>query len=247
MSAGSAPPPAGPPLVDAPPPAPEGPRERGSWGPVRVLAGLGVLLALTLLGAVVGSFFDPDLDSLGARLYLQAVLAAGLVGVAFLAAGERGAASPRALGLGESHRSPVVPVLIALGVYLASAMAIGALLDPEQEDVTRELGWGESTVGDVLSFALIVLAAPLGEEVFFRGFMFAGIRSRAPFVVAGAISAAVWGLFHYTGPGSWPVVLQLTIFGFVLAWLYERTGSIRAPLFLHAANNLLAFMVLTSQ
>lgn len=229
-----------PPGAAPPPPA------RGAWGPVRVLAGLGVLLAATLLAAILGSFFDPDLESLGVRLYLQAVLAVALVAVAFLAAGERGPAAPGALGLGRSLRSPVVPVVIAVVAYLLAANVIYQLLEPEQEDLTRELGFGQSTLGDIASFALIVLAAPLAEEIFFRGFMFAGLRWRAPFALAALVSSGIWGLFHYTGPGSWGVVLQLTVFGVILCWLYERTGSIRAPIFLHGVNNLIAFWVATS-
>lgn len=219
---------------------------RGSWGPVRVLAGLGVLLATLLFAAVLGSFFDPDLESLGAKLYLQAALAVTLVGVAFLAAGERGPATMAQLGLGRSLRSPIVPVVIAVAVYLVAANVIYQLFQPEQEDVTRELGFGQSTLGDIASFVLIVLAAPLAEEIFFRGFMFAGIRWRASFAVAALASSGVWGLFHFTGADSWPVVLQLTVFGVILCWLYERTGSIRGPIFLHAVNNLIAFIVATS-
>ena len=217
-------------VTSTPPPGADEPGDpRGSWGPVKVLAGLGVLLALTIFAGVTAAIFDPELESLGAKLYLQAVLAASMIAVAFVAAGENGPAGPRALGLGPSLRSPVVPALIAVGTYLVVAVVITSLFQPEQEDVTRELGFGQSAFGDMASFFLIVIAAPLAEEIFFRGFMFAGIRSRAPFAVAAAVSAGVWGLFHYTGPGSLAVVLQLSLFGVILCWLYERTGSIRAP------------------
>jgi len=60
------------------------------------------------------------------------------------------------------------------------------------------------------------------------------------------ISASIWGLFHYTGPGSWGVVLQLAVFGAWLAWLYERTGSIWPTIAVHAFNNAIAFAILTS-
>ena len=60
------------------------------------------------------------------------------------------------------------------------------------------------------------------------------------------ISSCVWGLFHYTGPDSWGVVLQLSIFGLALAWLYERTGSIWPTIAVHALNNAIAFALLTS-
>lgn len=219
---------------------------RGEWGVARTFAGLGVLLAVILFAAVIGALFDPDLESLAVKLYLQAALAVALVGVAILAVSGSSRERARALGLGSSERSPFVPVLIAIGMYLAAAIVIAALLEPEQEDVTRELGFGQSTLGDIASFVLIVIAAPLGEEIFFRGFLFAGIRHSAPFAVAALTAAGVWALFHYTGPGSWPVVLQLAAFGVVLSWLYERTGSLRAPIFLHALNNLIAFIVVTS-
>jgi membrane protease YdiL (CAAX protease family) len=42
------------------------------------------------------------------------------------------------------------------------------------------------------------------------------------------------------------VVVQLTVFGLALAWLYERTGSLWPPMALHVLNNALAFAVLTS-
>jgi membrane protease YdiL (CAAX protease family) len=42
------------------------------------------------------------------------------------------------------------------------------------------------------------------------------------------------------------VVLQLAVFGVILAWLYERTGSLWPTIAVHALNNALAFAILTS-
>jgi len=91
-----------------------------------------------------------------------------------------------------------------------------------------------------------VIAAPLSEELFFRGFIFGGLRNRLSFPVAAVFSAAIFGLFHYTGPDSIAVVPQLALLGFALAWLYEKTGSIYPPIAVHAVNNALAFAILTS-
>jgi membrane protease YdiL (CAAX protease family) len=88
--------------------------------------------------------------------------------------------------------------------------------------------------------------APVTEEVFFRGFMFNGLRRGTSFAVAALVSAAIWGVFHYTGEGSWGVVLQLTVFGIVLAWLYERTGSVYPTIAVHGFNNAVAFAILMS-
>ena len=58
--------------------------------------------------------------------------------------------------------------------------------DPEQSDVADQLGFDSSTIAAIVAGLLIVVVAPFCEEIFFRGFFFAGLRSRLPFWVAGA-------------------------------------------------------------
>ena len=191
---------------------------------------------------------DPDLEALGSVLALQALSALSFVGVAFALGGVEGRtlAAPAWLGLRRPLRSPWGPAAAAYGIYFACAIAIALLLSPQQDDVTRELGFGEGRLAaDIAVGLLIVVAAPLGEEVFFRGFMFGGLRRRTPWLVAALLSGGLWGLFHLPG-GSWGVVLQLSIFGVLLGWLYERTGSIWPGIAVHAVNNALAFAVLAS-
>ena len=228
------------PAVSAPPNA------SATWGGARVLAGLGLLLVITVLAAGIASAFDPDIETLGAVLVLQAVLAAAMVYVPFQVAGRDGLARPAALGLGPSLRSPVRTAVLGYLAYLACALVVSALLSPEQEDITRELGIDEGALGAIAAFFLIVVAAPVAEEIFFRGFMFGGIRSHGSFLIAALISSGIWGLFHYTGSDSWPVVLQLSLFGVILCAVYERTGSIRPTIVLHMLNNAIAFAVLAS-
>jgi uncharacterized protein len=248
MSEPSVPPPPPPP----PPEATTAPSEdRGQlpdsgWGPGQTLVGLAVLLAVTLIQVSVIAAFDPDLESLAARLVLQTLLALSLVGVAFLLTNPGQLTQPSLLGLRSALVPPWKPATLAYLVYIGCAIAIAALIQPEQEDVTEELGYGESGLADVAVGVLIVGIAPITEEIFFRGFMFAGLRRKLPFIAAALISAGVWGLFHYTGPGTWGVVLQLAVFGVILAWLYERTGSLWPTIAVHALNNALAFAILTS-
>ena len=239
----SAPPPGGPDDEARPQAAGQLP---GGWGATRVLAGLGALLLLTLLQVVVITAFDPDIDSLGARLALQLALALTLVGVAFFAAGEGSLADPAELGLRRSRVPPFKPAALAYLVYIVCAITIALAIQPEQEDVTEELGYGEGGFANIIVGVLIIGVAPFTEEIFFRGFMFAGLRRALPFAAAAAISGGLWGLFHYTGAGTWGVVLQLFAFGLVLSWLYERTGSIWPPIAVHALNNAIAFAILTS-
>jgi membrane protease YdiL (CAAX protease family) len=116
---------------------------------------------------------------------------------------------------------------------------------PEQTDVTEQLGFDESTLAAIVAGALIVAVAPFAEELFFRGFFFAGLRGRLPFPIAAVGSGILFGAVHLDG-ANLIAALQLTILGVILAWLYERTGSLWAPIALHAVNNSIAFSVLVT-
>ena len=216
------------------------------WGPARVLAGLALLLVATLFQVAIVSAFDPELESIGARLAIQVGLAVALLAVAFFAATPGTLTGRGELGLRRSLISPFKPAALAYLAYIGCAILIALLIQPEQDDVTEALGFGENPAADIAVGFLIIGVAPVTEEIFFRGFMFAGLRRGLPFAAAAAVSAGLWGMFHFTGPGTWGVVLQLAVFGVILCWLYERTGSIWPPIAVHAVNNALAFAILTS-
>jgi membrane protease YdiL (CAAX protease family) len=194
------------------------------------------------------SAFDPGPLSLAGRLVAQALLAMTLVGIAFIVAAGAGGgmASPNALGLRRPLRSPLGLAAAAYLGYVAIALVYSALVRPEQEDVTRDLGLGSGAFGTIAAGLLIVVAAPISEEIFFRGFIFGGLRRRLSFPAAAVLSGVIFGLFHFTGPDSIGVVPQLAFLGFALAWLYEETGSIYPAIAVHAVNNALAFAILAS-
>jgi uncharacterized protein len=220
------------------------------WGPGRVMGGLLVTLLLILAAGAVAVAIEPDLDALGAVLALQATVAAIFIAVAFFAARPGSdVASPAQLGLRHPLRPAIKASVLAYLIYIACALVITAVLDPEQEDIARELGLGEGVLESIAAGFLIIVVASVSEEVFFRGFVFAGLRRSMPFAVAALISAFVWALLHFNPDnpgGSWGVVVQLTVLGVALAWLYERTGSVWPPIAVHAVNNALAFAVLAS-
>jgi membrane protease YdiL (CAAX protease family)/uncharacterized RDD family membrane protein YckC len=242
VAGGPAPPPGEPPTPEKVP---------ATWGPGRVAVGIVVLLVLSLVEVGIVSAFDPSLDSLAARLVAQAMLAATLVGVAFGVAADRGfpgtSAAPRwRLGLRRPLRSSLGITAAAYVAYLVFALVYSALVHPHQRDITRDLGFGHGDLGTVVAGILIIGAAPISEEIFFRGFIFGGFRRRLSFPVAAILSAVIFGLFHYTGSGSIAVVPQLAFLGLAFAWVYEETGSIYPTIGLHMLNNAFAFAVLTS-
>jgi membrane protease YdiL (CAAX protease family) len=218
----------------------------GAWGVNRILIALFVAVGAVLIGIGIVSAFDPDLESEGASLAAQGVVALSLIGVAV---GFARASSPggpfSSLGFRRAGWAAIGLAFAAWFGYVIVAAQIAPLLQPEQQDVTRNLGVDEGTLSLVIAGFLIVVAAPFSEEIFFRGFMFAGLRRRIPLWPAAAVSAAFWGLLHLSG-GNFGVAAQLTIFGLLLAWLYEQTGSLWPPIVAHAFNNALAFTLLVT-
>lgn len=84
----------------------------------------------------------------------------------------------------------------------------------------------------LLAFLAIVMA-PLAEETIFRGFMFGTMRQfwgRWPAII---ISSVVFALIHSHIPAL-PGLFILAVF---LTLVYERTGSLWAPIMLHAIFN----------
>lgn len=81
-----------------------------------------------------------------------------------------------------------------------------------------------------------IVIAPVAEELFFRGivqsYLRQYLRSRRRAMVLGA---AFFGMAHYTQP---QVVLPMVALGLILGYLYERKGSLVAPLACHVAFNL---------
>lgn len=221
-----------------------GVRGYATWGPWVALGGtvlalvLGLVFALPVI-AIQGGSTD-DLDTV-ARILLQVFTAAGFLIAPFLIAaqGRAGGLRPAARRLGFISFRPGQAarwIGIAIVVYLAFAyLWAGIFGEPEQEDIAGELGplWTQ--------VLLIVILAPISEEVCFRGFLFGGFRRRFPLPVAALGAGLVFGLLHYTT--GWSTVPQLAVLGAVFAVVYDRTGSLWPPIIFHAINN--AFVLTT--
>jgi len=89
----------------------------------------------------------------------------------------------------------------------------------------------------LLLFVLVV--APLGEEMFFRGFVFTGLRGRLGFPLASGLSAALFALAHVM-PLSMPVLFAV---GLGTAAMLERHRSLAICLVTHATFNLVSLLL----
>jgi membrane protease YdiL (CAAX protease family)/uncharacterized RDD family membrane protein YckC len=250
-----APPPPPPPVPPPPPPAESGrrtpSREEGvgiptpSWTLGQLLIAIPcALVGLVLLTGVVLAF-DPDGDSTAAELVAQGLVAAVLIGTAVAFASQGAVGNPLArLGIRPFTLYGAGLALAAYGAYIGFIGTFYApFIQPEQQDITTDLGVDESTLAAIVGGILIVVLAPISEEIFFRGFFFGALRTRLTLWPAAAISATVFGLLHLSS-GDLSVVPPLVILGMLLAWLYEYNGSLGPPIMLHMINNAIAYSVL---
>jgi membrane protease YdiL (CAAX protease family) len=204
-----------------------------------VILALGTGVVMGIPAAIVGAKPGGDLTTFG-NVGVQLATAVGFLLVPMAIAAQRGAATMREvlLRLGVRRFKPSTAAkwtAAAIGAYLLFAFVYSALIvEPKQEDIAD--GFGPVPV----QILLIAIAAPISEEICFRGMLFGGLRERLPRVVAALLAGLIFGGLHaLTGVTAVP---PLIFFGFVLALLYEETGSILPCILLHMLNNSVALL-----
>jgi membrane protease YdiL (CAAX protease family) len=179
---------------------------------------------------------DDSLSTLG-NVLSQIATALGFLLVPMALAAMRGAKGPREifarLGLRAFRPSALKWMGLTVVLYLAFNVFYSAVItEPHQQDIAK--GFGAIPI----QILLIVVAAPVSEEICFRGMLFGGLREKLPRVAAALICGLIFGALHaITGISAVP---PLVVFGFLLALLYERTGSIVPGMLLHMLNNIVA-------
>ncbi len=91
--------------------------------------------------------------------------------------------------------------------------------------------------GDPIALSMFFLtasiAAPVFEEIFFRGFLLPSLTRYVPVGWAIGLSALIFAMAHL----SLSEVLPLTVLGSVLGFVYTRSRSLLAPILLHSLWN----------
>ncbi len=112
----------------------------------------------------------------------------------------------------------------------------------EQEWILSIVDQGGSRLVGLAIFAILI--APLGEELFFRRYLFEGLDRSAGRVWAYGASTLIFALVHLNPPA----LVSYCLTGLILAAVYERTRSLTAAFATHGCFNAmsLAQLVLTS-
>jgi membrane protease YdiL (CAAX protease family) len=126
-------------------------------------------------------------------------------------------------------------VLVAL---LIAEVALEAVLHATREQGLEPSRWEpDRAVPFALNAAVVVLVAPLVEELTFRGVGFAVLSRFGPLVAVVGTSAA-FAAAHGLIAGF----LALFLFGLAVGFLRLRTGSVYPGMLLHACFNALALV-----
>lgn len=225
---------------------------------------LWTIVAQVVVGvAVLASRADVGSDLVGVTvsLVVQGVTLAGVL--VWLALRSR--LSWRLLG-------PLPPRLrdlwVGSGVGVAGFVIVTLLLlladqlwgevEPPDQPLTRMIG--EGGLVTLLVVVVAVLAAPVVEEVVFRGLLFQAIRERAGVFPAMGLSALIFGAVHLpqiveveaeTGlveginVAALPSIAGLAILGFWFAGAFHRTGRLGVVVAAHATFNGIALALLS--
>lgn len=145
--------------------------------------------------------------------------------------------------LAEVFRCHRISVLAVVGVLIATCGAIIVLSEVDNlvrlvlpppkwlEDLMRQLAFAPERLW--ASVFLLVIVAPVTEEIMFRGLILRGFLTRFGVFKAFLLSSMLFGAIHLN---PWQFVSATTL-GMMFAWWYARTQSLIPCLIGHALTN----------
>jgi membrane protease YdiL (CAAX protease family) len=136
-------------------------------------------------------------------------------------------------------------LLLVVGFMVASLVqtALGHE-GTAQPSLTFDLQHGK-VLTLVALWILMVIAAPIAEELLFRGLLYRGMaESRIGVFGSIVVSSIVFGLVHYPGFG-WSRVFATGLVGVLFVWLRWRNGNLGTCIVAHAVTNTIGASMLT--
>jgi membrane protease YdiL (CAAX protease family) len=100
---------------------------------------------------------------------------------------------------------------------------------------------GETIGSGVWAIVLSVVAAPVFEEIFFRGLVLEQAARRWSSGRAVMVSALLFGLVHLP---NLPQAINAAVMGLVMGYIYISTRSLPSVIVIHAVNNAVAYLFL---
>ena len=136
--------------------------------------------------------------------------------------------------------SPVA--FIASTILAAGLVALFQIFPWFNAEQAQNLGFSVYMSGGerVIAFIILVVVAPIVEELIFRGWLYGQLRKRANVITSILVTSILFGIMHF----QWNVGINVFALSVVLCGLREITGTIYAGILTHMIKNGVAFYLL---
>ena len=150
----------------------------------------------------------------------------------------------RRLQQGFAYKLPDKKSIALIGLLgMSAAVSVNAIVSisglayfsPKYQQVSQIIYSG----GIFMEIVSAVIAAPILEELLFRGMIYRRLRDFCNAKLAIIISAVFFGAFH----GNLVQFVYAFIIGLMLAYVYEKMKTIWAPIVFHVGANLLSVLI----
>jgi len=138
----------------------------------------------------------------------------------------------RKIGLGIVSYLTALPALLAV-ILIVLGVAKLVNYEPEPQKIFEIFYSPISKRLLIFSTLFVAIGGPIAEEVFFRGFFYPALKKITNAPVGILLSSGIFALLHSNIVGFFPIMAL----GVLLAWLYERTGSLIPSMVAHIIHN----------
>lgn len=215
-----------------------------TWGDMLAVIGIYLLatvatsIVVAIIAAVSGGAGDlAERISSGPMSVLSYALSMGLTIVGTLIYKKLRRGEGKAFRLSMRGFNPML-ILWGFVLILITGIVIEPLLELFPESFLKMVdqmgmhgGW---------SILMLVILAPVMEEVLFRGILLESVRSKYNSGRAIVVSALMFGVIHFI-PQQ---VVNAFVIGLILGFIYVRTDSLWPVIIIHALNNAMAYVVM---
>ncbi|NMA02670.1 MAG: CPBP family intramembrane metalloprotease [Clostridia bacterium] len=154
----------------------------------------------------------------------------------------------KALGLVRNRLGYWLKIGLLNGIVLfISVVFLGALInylvpiEVDPQPITEIILKAETSWEIFIPFLVTAIFAPISEELYFRGLLYPALRRRIGVKWGIIVTSLIFGGLHYDLVRMIPLVFG----GIWLNWLYEKSGTIYAPMMAHSAwNGIMCFLIL---
>ena len=221
-----------------------------AWNPLQVGMVLGMLLLLYFLASFVGLVFYEEQIPL-VRLVITFMIYAAVMILITGINRKRGDSWSGGFGMGLRQLktlalAPLVYLAALPLLLLASNISLLLLkhlfgIDPELQDVAKIFA-GAPSVLKVLYTVMAIGAAPLYEEIMFRGLVFPYFVKHTSLAQGTLLVSILFAVMHFHLPSFAPLLLLSA----VLCLAYWRTGSLWVSIGVHVIFNAVSIFMLNS-